>query len=78
MPFYEYRCEECGHRFEELVPSVSSPAPPCPSCQADAASKLPSAFAVGRAAPSAPAAPPGAARALAPPRAAPSRVSRSS
>lgn len=32
MPVYEYRCERCDERFEELLPSSTAPMPPCPSC----------------------------------------------
>ncbi len=33
MPFYEYQCEPCGHRFEELVRSITSKVKAaCPSC----------------------------------------------
>jgi putative FmdB family regulatory protein len=31
MPIFEFECEKCGCRFEELV-SREAPAPPCPSC----------------------------------------------
>jgi putative FmdB family regulatory protein len=31
MPIYEFECERCKFRFEELV-SVEAPAPPCPQC----------------------------------------------
>jgi putative FmdB family regulatory protein len=31
MPIYEFECEECGDRFEELV-SGDAPVPPCPNC----------------------------------------------
>jgi putative FmdB family regulatory protein len=31
MPVYEYKCRECGHRFEYLV-LHSSPAAECPAC----------------------------------------------
>ncbi|ASR34639.1 transcriptional regulator [Prauserella marina] len=31
MPIYDYACE-CGRRFEALVPSSESPAPPCDDC----------------------------------------------
>jgi putative FmdB family regulatory protein len=45
MPIYEYRCEECGERFEELVSASAPSAPPCPSCGAEAANRLYSMFA---------------------------------
>lgn len=32
MPFFEYACRQCGHRFEYLV-LHSSPAAECPSCR---------------------------------------------
>lgn len=31
MPIYEYACEDCGHEFEALVRSDSTPE--CPKCQ---------------------------------------------
>jgi putative FmdB family regulatory protein len=31
MPVYEFECEECGNRFEELVPSDTAGFA-CPSC----------------------------------------------
>jgi putative FmdB family regulatory protein len=31
MPIYEFECEECGNRFEELVPSEAAEVA-CPSC----------------------------------------------
>lgn len=43
MPIYEYRCQGCGTRFEELV-SASSPSPPCPDCGATGATRLYSMF----------------------------------
>jgi len=30
MPIYEYRCQDCGTRFEKLVRRAEEPA--CPSC----------------------------------------------
>ena len=33
MPVYEFECEECGERFEELTAS-DTPEIPCPSCGA--------------------------------------------
>ena len=34
MPIYEFRCDECGARFEELVP-VDGRAERCPQCGAE-------------------------------------------
>ncbi len=31
MPIYEFECEECGNRFEELVPGEAAEVA-CPSC----------------------------------------------
>ncbi len=31
MPIYEYKCKECGHRFEELR-KYDEPDPPCNKC----------------------------------------------
>jgi putative FmdB family regulatory protein len=33
MPIYEFECEECGARFEELVTAEAAP-PTCPECGA--------------------------------------------
>lgn len=30
MPIFEYECEQCGKRFEELV--FGDDVPPCPAC----------------------------------------------
>lgn len=33
MPFYEYRCNECGHEFEKMLRfSESDLLPDCPHC----------------------------------------------
>jgi len=32
MPIYEFRCEECGHEFEDFQ-HVNSENPNCPVCQ---------------------------------------------
>ena len=45
MPIYEYRCQKCSHRFEELVRSGDTPE--CPSCKGKRLERLVSAFAVG-------------------------------
>jgi putative FmdB family regulatory protein len=51
---YDYRCADCGERFELSVPSMSSPTPHCPSCDADALVKLVTAVRIGGAATSGP------------------------
>jgi putative FmdB family regulatory protein len=32
MPIYEFECEECESRFDELIAADASP-PPCPQCR---------------------------------------------
>jgi putative FmdB family regulatory protein len=40
MPIYEYRCEACGHEFEDLR-GFNDPDPEaCPECRKDAVRKL--------------------------------------
>jgi putative FmdB family regulatory protein len=48
MPIYEYRCNDCGERFEHFVRSRSDRPGGCPSCDSSDLEKLPSAFAVGK------------------------------
>ena len=48
MPIYEYVCSKCSHDFEDLVPSSTSPAPPCPKCASKRVERRLSVFAVGR------------------------------
>jgi len=43
MPIYEYRCSACGHELEALRKLTESPLVNCPSCRADALTKLVSA-----------------------------------
>jgi putative FmdB family regulatory protein len=40
MPIYEYRCTSCGHELEALQKFTESPLVNCPSCRADALTKL--------------------------------------
>ena len=32
MPIYEYKCDDCGNRFEKLVRTSDGPGLECPSC----------------------------------------------
>jgi len=43
MPIFEYACSSCGHKFETLVRSGSTP--DCPSCHSTALEKQLSVFA---------------------------------
>jgi len=43
MPIYEYACAECGHEFEALVRSDTTPE--CPDCHSTELRKLLSVFA---------------------------------
>lgn len=43
MPIYEYACGDCGHKFEALV--RSSTTPECPTCHSKKLEKLLSVFA---------------------------------
>ncbi len=44
MPLYEYKCEECGAVFEELMSVGASDSPPCPECKSSSTTKQISAF----------------------------------
>ena len=44
MPIYEFECEECGSRFDELV-AADAAAPPCPSCGSERVARRISGFA---------------------------------
>jgi len=43
MPFYEYRCEQCGHELEVLRKISDPPLMDCPECARPALKKLVSA-----------------------------------
>ncbi len=48
MPIFEYRCKECGEKFETLVFSSARPEPvKCEKCGSEQTEKLMSAFASG-------------------------------
>ena len=54
MPIFEYACSDCGHQFETLVRSGTTPQ--CPSCHSTALDKQLSVFATtGESAKAAPA-----------------------
>lgn len=40
MPIYEYRCPDCGERFEKLMRMGAAERPPCPSCGKTGAHRL--------------------------------------
>ncbi|NLF31791.1 MAG: zinc ribbon domain-containing protein [Planctomycetes bacterium] len=40
MPVYEYRCQQCGHEFENLARTMNAKAPACPKCGGAAGRKL--------------------------------------
>lgn len=46
MPIYEYHCEQCGERFDKLLPmSQAQAAQHCPACGTEQVRKLMSRFA---------------------------------
>jgi len=46
MPIYEYRCNQCGKEFEELVMNGEEH-PQCPACGSKNTQRLLSGFALG-------------------------------
>jgi len=40
MPFYEYRCEACGHELEAMQKMSDAPLQECPECGKPALKKL--------------------------------------
>lgn len=40
MPFYEYKCQECGHRLEVMQSMSDEPLSECPACHKQALKKL--------------------------------------
>jgi putative FmdB family regulatory protein len=49
VPLYEYRCTDCDHRFDALVPAGRADQTACPSCGAEPARRLLSVFSAPRA-----------------------------
>ncbi|MHB1158049.1 MAG: FmdB family zinc ribbon protein [Phycisphaerales bacterium] len=50
MPIYAFKCDKCGHEFEELVSRMDGSAP-CPKCSAKKVSRMLTAPADYRSAP---------------------------
>ncbi len=48
MPLYEYRCADCEHEFEALVPAGRADQASCPACGAGDVNRLLSLFAAPR------------------------------
>jgi putative FmdB family regulatory protein len=45
MPFYEYRCQQCGHEFEAMRPMADRDRPcTCPQCESTRAERKLSTF----------------------------------
>ena len=40
MPFYEYRCDACGHELEQMQKISDAPLTDCPACGQPALRKL--------------------------------------
>lgn len=40
MPFYEYKCSNCGHELEELQSITAPPLVKCPECGKDTLQRL--------------------------------------
>ena len=40
MPLYEYRCDACGHRFEQIQKFSDPPVEVCPNCGERSVQKL--------------------------------------
>jgi len=58
MPIYEYQCEKCEHRFEQLVKSMNdTDGAVCPECGSKKVERLPSVFAARQGQPQAATAP---------------------
>jgi len=45
MPMFDFRCQDCGHVFEELVSNSAAP-PPCPKCESTKTLRMLSKFSV--------------------------------
>ncbi|MBV8084948.1 MAG: zinc ribbon domain-containing protein [Chloroflexi bacterium] len=41
MPIYEYLCEKCGNRFEQMQKMSDEPLTECPTCKGDVRRVIP-------------------------------------
>lgn len=46
MPIYEFTCDVCGCRFEELMPAREEKTPPCAECGSESTRRAMSAAAI--------------------------------
>jgi putative FmdB family regulatory protein len=45
MPIFEYRCQACGHVFEQFTQRANTAGPPaCPACGKRGVERVPSVF----------------------------------
>ncbi|MCK4591324.1 MAG: zinc ribbon domain-containing protein [Candidatus Latescibacteria bacterium] len=47
MPLYEYKCQNCGKKFEELINSGQGEAIHCPHCSSNEVQRMLSTFGCG-------------------------------
>ncbi len=40
MPTYEYRCDKCGHQFEQFQSITAKPLRKCPACRTNSLKRL--------------------------------------
>jgi putative FmdB family regulatory protein len=45
MPIFEYKCEDCGEKFEKLMRRAGDDPPPCPGCDSSKVNQQLSTFA---------------------------------
>lgn len=45
MPIYEFKCEECGRQFEQVVFGAEGDHVTCPACKSEKTTKMMSVFA---------------------------------
>lgn len=48
MPFFDFKCEKCGHRFTVRVSNEDKSKVTCPQCGADQPRQIFTSFAIGK------------------------------